>query len=68
MATELGMRMRTFWVLSLSVFGLLFCASLVSRPPANALVPTGEFHQPSIMIEQLNANAKNLPVQSFDAF
>jgi hypothetical protein len=57
-----------FWVISLSVFGLLFGASLVSRFPASALVATGEFHQPSIMIERLSANAKNLPVQSFDAF
>jgi hypothetical protein len=62
------MRMRTFWVMSLSVFGLLFGASLVSRPPAAALMPTGEFQQSSIMIEQLTANEKNLPVQSFDAF
>jgi hypothetical protein len=57
-----------FWIMSLAVFGLLFCASVMSRPPANALVVTGEFHQPSILIEQLSANAKNLPVQSFDAF
>jgi hypothetical protein len=55
-----------FWVMS--VFGLLFGASLVSRPPANTLVPVGEIHQPSIMVEQLTANAKNLPVQSFDGF
>jgi hypothetical protein len=60
--------MRTYWVMSLVVFGLLFGASLVSRPPANALMPTGEIRQSSIVIEQLTANAKNLPVQSFDAF
>jgi len=62
------MRMRMFWLMALSVFGLLFSASLVSRPGAIALVSTGEFHQSSIMVEQLSADAKNLPVQSFDAF
>ena len=55
------MRMRMFWVMSLSVFALLLGAGVVSRPPANAL-------QSSIMIDNLTANAKNLPVQSFDAF
>jgi hypothetical protein len=62
------MRMRMFWVMSLSVFGLLFIAGLVSRPTANAVVPVGEIRQSSVMIDQLTANAKNLPVQSFDAF
>jgi hypothetical protein len=60
--------MRTYWVMSLALFGLLLGASLAGRPPANALAPTGEIRQSSIMIEQLTANAKNLPVQSFDAF
>ena len=60
--------MRTFWFMSLAVFGLLFGASLVSRPPAQALEPMGEIRQSSIMIDQLTANAKDLPVQSFDAF
>jgi hypothetical protein len=62
------MAMRMPWVVSLSAFALIFGASLVSRPPANALVPTSEFHQSSIMIEQLSAAAKDLPAQSFDAF
>ncbi len=62
------MRMRTFWVMSLSVFALVFAASLVSRPPANALSAAGEFRQSSIAIEELTVNAKNLRVQSFDAF
>jgi hypothetical protein len=60
------MRMLSF--MTLSVLGLILGASLLSRPAANALEPTGEFHQPSIMIDQLTANAKDLPVQSFDAF
>ena len=60
--------MRMLSLMTLSVFGLILGASLLSRPPANALVPTGELHQPSIMIGQLTANAKDLPVQSFDAF
>jgi hypothetical protein len=54
--------------MTLSVFGLILGASLLNRPAASALVPTGELHQPSIMIGQLTANAKDLPVQSFDAF
>jgi hypothetical protein len=54
--------------MTLSVLGLILGASLLSRPAANALEPTGEFHQSSIMIDQLTANAKDLPVQSFDAF
>jgi len=60
------MRMLSF--VTLSVFGLVLKAKLLSRPAANALVSTGELHQPSIMIGQLTANAKDLPVQSFDAF
>jgi hypothetical protein len=54
--------------MTLSVFGLILGASLLSRPAASALVPPGQRHQPSIMIDQLTANAKDLPVQSFDAF
>jgi hypothetical protein len=68
MAKKLGMQRRTFWVLSLSILGLLFGANLASRLPANALVQTSGFHQPSITIDQLSANAQNLPMQSFDAF
>jgi hypothetical protein len=52
----------------LPVFGLILGASVLSRPAANALLPTGALHQRSIMIDQLTATAKNLPVQSFDAF
>lgn len=55
------------WVMSFSFFGLLFAASLVSWPPASALAP-GELRQSSIMIDELTANAKNLPVQSFELF
>ena len=62
------MRMRTFWAMSLGVIGLLLGAGFVSRPPANALVTTGEIHRSPIVIEELTANATNLPVQSFDAF
>jgi hypothetical protein len=45
----------------LSVFALIFGANLLTYPGANA-------HQPSIVIDQLTADAKDLPVQSFDAF
>ena len=62
------MSARMYWVMSLAVFGLLFGASLVSRLPANALVQTSELDQPSIMVDRLTANTRNLPVQSFDAF
>jgi hypothetical protein len=60
--------MRMLPLMTLSVFGLILGASLLNRPAANALVPTGELHQRSIMIGQLTADAKDLPVQSFDAF
>jgi hypothetical protein len=60
--------MRMLSVTMLPVFGLILGASLLSWPAANALLPTGALHQPSIMIDQLTATAKNLPVQSFDAF
>jgi hypothetical protein len=60
--------MRTLSIMTLSVLGLILGASLLNRPAANALEPTGEFHQASINIGQLTANAKDLPVQSFDAF
>jgi hypothetical protein len=60
--------MRMLSLATLPVFGLILGASLLSRPAANALVPTGELHQSSMMIDQLTANAKDLPVQSFDAF
>jgi len=62
------MRMRMHWVMALSVFGLLFAASVVSRPVPGVLPSSGEIHLPSIMIDQLTANAKGLPVQSFDAY
>ena len=61
------MRTRMYWVMSLAVFALLCGASLMSRFPANA-GPTGEIQQSSMMVDQLNAKARNLPVQSFDAF
>jgi hypothetical protein len=54
--------------MTLTVFGLILGASLLNRPAVSALVPAGELHQASIMIDQLTASAKDLPVQSFDAF
>ncbi len=62
------MRMRTCWIISLAAFGLLFGAALVIHPPAKARVAIGELHQPSISIAQLTSAARNLPVESFDAF
>ena len=57
------MRMQS--IVALSLFGLLFAAGMMSRP-ANAPVLRGD--QPVMMIGQLTASAKDLPVQSFDAF
>jgi hypothetical protein len=51
-----------YGVMALSICVLLIGANLTSRPPANAAA------QPAMMIDQLTANAKDLPVQSFDAF
>ena len=60
--------MRTLSIAALfMVLGLAVGATLASQPAANALVQV-ERAQPSIMIDQLTAAAKNLPVQSFDAF
>jgi len=59
--------MRMFSAISLVTFGLIFGSTLLSPPVANGIA-TGDVHQPSIMIDQLTANAKNLPVQSFDTF
>ncbi len=60
--------MRRLWIVSLSTVALMISAAgLVGQPAAN-VASTAEFRQPSIMIDQLTANAKNLPVQSFDAF
>ena len=53
--------MRMLPVMMLSVFALLLSANLLTSPSANA-------HHPSILIDELTANAKDLPVQSFDAF
>ena len=58
--------MRKYWIIALQVFGLVFAASLASRFPVNTLA-SDEFHQPSIVIDQL-MTAKDLPIQSFDAF
>jgi hypothetical protein len=60
--------MRMLSISALTVFGLVFGATLVNRPAAIQLARAGELHQPSIMIDQLTANAKNLPVQAFDTF
>jgi hypothetical protein len=56
-----------YGVMALSVVVLLFGANLTGRLPANALGQSGP-HQAAIMVDQLTANAKDLPVQSFDAF
>ena len=59
------MRMRS--IFSLAALGLIFGAILLSQPVANG-VATGDVHRASILIEQLTANSKDLPVQSFDAY
>jgi formate-dependent phosphoribosylglycinamide formyltransferase (GAR transformylase) len=60
--------MRTFSIAVVAVLGLAIGATLLNRPAATALAAGDDVHQPSIMIDQLTANAKNLPVQSFDTF
>jgi hypothetical protein len=59
--------MRTLSIAVVAVLGLAIGATLMSRPAATWLAAGDDVHQPSIMIDQ-TANAKNLPVQSFDAF
>ena len=55
--------MRTLCIVSFSVAVVaISAAGLAGRPAAD------DSRQPSIMIDRLTANAKNLPVQSFDAF
>ncbi len=60
--------MRMLWIVSLSAAALMVSAAgFVGQPAADA-VSTAGYRQPSIMIDQLTAKAKNLPAQSFDAF
>ena len=59
--------MRMLSVVSCFTLALIFGASLVSQPVAKGDA-AGDLHQPSMMIGQLTANAKDLPVQSFDAY
>ena len=60
--------MRMHWIMGLSVFGLILGASLMSRPSASALAPASGSYESSMTRVLLSANAKELPVQSFDAF
>ena len=60
--------MRTISVAVGAVLGLTIGATLMSRPAATALAAGDDVHQPSIMIDQLTANAKNLTGPLFDAF
>jgi hypothetical protein len=59
--------MRMLSAILLFTCALVFGASLMNQPVTNG-VSSGDFHQPSIMVEQLTTNAKDLPVQSFDAY
>jgi hypothetical protein len=59
--------MRTLSIAVVAILGLTISVTTVmNRPAATALA--ADERQPSIMIDQLTANAKGLPVQSFDAF
>jgi hypothetical protein len=60
--------MRMLPIAALTVFAVMFDATHVNRPAAIQLARANEFHQASIVIDQLTANAKNLPVQAFDTF
>lgn len=55
-------------VMMLTVLGVAAGAAMAIQLAANAPSQAEGFRQPSIMIDQLTANAKNLPVQQFDAF
>ena len=60
--------MRTLSIAVLTGFGLVVGATLVNRPAASVLIAGDEFHQSSLVIDQLTTNVKALPVESFDAF
>ena len=61
--------MRTLSLAVVAVLGLTISVTAVmNQPAATALAADDDVRQPSIMIDQLTANAKGLPVQSFDAF
>ena len=60
--------MRTLSIAVVAVLGVAIGAALMTRPAATTLAAGDEFGQPSVMIDPLTANTKNLPVQSFDAF
>lgn len=60
--------MRKFSTAVLMGLGLVVGATLVNRPAASVPVAADEVHQTSLAIDQLITNAKNLPVESFDAF
>jgi hypothetical protein len=51
-----------------TVLGLAAGTTIVNQQAANALAQAEGVRRPSIMIGQLTANTKDLPVRSFDAF
>jgi hypothetical protein len=50
-----------------AMIGLAVGATLANQPAATTLAQAEGFHQPSIMIDQITANAKDLPAQPFVA-
>ena len=60
--------MRRLSITAITVLGLTVSVTLMNHPAANTSAQEGEFHQGSIVIDELPANIKQLPFQSFDAF
>ncbi len=56
--------MRKYWTTALPISALVLAATLVSRFPANA-VAMDEFHQPSILMDQVTtAKETSVPTHS----
>jgi len=60
--------MRMHLVIGVTALAMVVGVGLATRPAADTLAATGEFHHASIMVDQLTTAARDLPVQSFDAY
>jgi hypothetical protein len=59
--------MRMYSMAVLAVIGVAIGATLMDRPAATALANAEGYQPVSISIDQLTTDAKDLPLQSFDA-
>jgi hypothetical protein len=62
------MRKLTSAAAMLAVLGVAAGATVASHSVGRALARADGFAQPAMPIDQITSNAKDLPVQSFDAF